>query len=192
MALFKNQTAGDFNQMMGKLIGLLKKHGPQSLLQKASSSLPKELRETAFAVAADLVFVDGSVEDDEKELLETIQRALEVPDDLAPRILEGLIIKNRGCSGIVIWFPEGSATLADEGDILIPLMGRIPKWGGRQFMTTKFNQCPNPKCERKAGWTGFDVYECKKCGTHYCLKCGNDRCPTCASKEQRKAGYVAS
>lgn len=96
MALFKNQTSNDFNQMMSKLLGLLKKHGPEALLQKAFSSLPKDLRETAFAVAADLVFADGSVEDDEKELLETIQRALAVPDDLALRILEVLMIKNRG------------------------------------------------------------------------------------------------
>lgn len=96
MALFKNQTANDFNQMMNKLIGLLKKHGPDTLLQRAFAGLPKELRETAFAVAADLVFADGSVESDEKELLETIQRAMGISDDLALKILEVLVIKNRG------------------------------------------------------------------------------------------------
>ncbi len=96
MALFKNQPADEFNNMMRKLIGLLKKHGPDSLLEKAFAGLPKELRETAFAVSADLVFADGSVEEDEKVLLEKIQQAMAVPDDLALRIIEVLMIKNRG------------------------------------------------------------------------------------------------
>lgn len=96
MQLFRNQSASEFSSMMDKLLGLLKKHGHTFLLEKATAGLPSELRETTFALCADLIFADGSVEDEEKELLEGIQQSLQVSDDLALKIIEVLQIKNRG------------------------------------------------------------------------------------------------
>lgn len=69
MELFRGQSADHFNSMIRKLQGLLQKHGPSFVLAKASETLPSDLKETAFALAADLVFADGSVESAEKQLL---------------------------------------------------------------------------------------------------------------------------
>jgi uncharacterized tellurite resistance protein B-like protein len=96
MALYQSQSGAEFSSMLDKLIGLLKKQGHTFLLEKAAASLPPELRETAFALATDLVFADGHVETEEKELLEEIQQQLKIPDDLALKIIEVLQIKNRG------------------------------------------------------------------------------------------------
>lgn len=96
MELYRTQSGSEFSSMLDKLLGLLKKHGHPFLLEKASAALPPELGETAFALATDLVFADGHVEEEEKELLETIQRSLAIPDDLALKIIEVLQIKNRG------------------------------------------------------------------------------------------------
>lgn len=96
MQLLRNQTAGEFNSMIRKLRGLLQKHGASWLLAKAAERLPVELRQTAFAISADLVFADGTVEPGEKKLLESIQVAMGIPDDLALKIVEVLQIKNRG------------------------------------------------------------------------------------------------
>lgn len=96
MRLFQGQSADNFNVMIDRLQGLLRKHGAQFLLDKATESLPRELKETAFAVIADLIFADGSVEDEEKALLEGIQGALGIPDDLAMQIVQVISIKNRG------------------------------------------------------------------------------------------------
>jgi tellurite resistance protein len=94
--LLKDQTVDEFNRMIRKLQALLQKQGIEFLLSKAYEALPVKLRETVFANAADLVFADGSVEDEEKQLLEDIKAALSVPDDLALKIVEVLQIKNRG------------------------------------------------------------------------------------------------
>jgi uncharacterized tellurite resistance protein B-like protein len=96
MQLLRNQTADQFNSMVRKLQGLLQKHDASWLLAKAAEGMPAELRETAFAVSADLIFADGSVEDDEKVVLEAIQNAMGVGDELAIKIIEVLQIKNRG------------------------------------------------------------------------------------------------
>ena len=96
MQLFKSQTADQFNSMIRKLQALLQKHGASFLLARATEVLPADLKETAFALAADLVFADGSVESSEKKLLEQIQSAMNVSDELAMKIVEVLAIKNRG------------------------------------------------------------------------------------------------
>lgn len=94
--LLKNQTAQEFGSSIRKLQALLQKHGANFVLAKAFEALPTQLRETVFANAVDLVFADGSVEDEEKQILEKIQAASNISDQLTVKIVEVLQIKNRG------------------------------------------------------------------------------------------------
>jgi tellurite resistance protein len=96
MSLLKGMSAEQFNSSIRNLQGLQQKHGSGWLLSKAAEVMPSDLRQTAFAIAADLVFADGSIESDEESALEAIQSAMQVPDDLAAKIIEVLVIKNRG------------------------------------------------------------------------------------------------
>ena len=96
MQLFKEQSGNEFSQMIDKLMGLIKKQGAPFVLEKAVQGMPVELQETVFALATDMIFADGSVEDEEKELLENLQAKLTIPDDVALKIIEVLQIKNRG------------------------------------------------------------------------------------------------
>ncbi len=94
--LYRAVNGDQFAAMMDKLHGLLRREGPEKLVARAAETLPPELRETGFALAADLVLADGSVETEEKELLELLQRQLGLDDGTALRIVEVLLIKNRG------------------------------------------------------------------------------------------------
>jgi hypothetical protein len=96
MKLYSNWSPNKYNQMMDRLIGILKREGLEGLIEKAASSLPDDLRETAFAGACDLVLADGVVEDAEKEFLDKLQKKLDISGDLALTIVEVMIIKNRG------------------------------------------------------------------------------------------------
>lgn len=96
MSLYRSQSGSEFQSMVDKLFGLLKKHGASALTEKAAAALPKELRETAFAVAVDFVFADGNVEETEKKLIETLHKSLEIPETTALNIIEVIEIKNRG------------------------------------------------------------------------------------------------
>ncbi len=96
MKLYENWTGDKFNQMMNRLVGMLKREGVDPLINRASEALPVELRETAFAAACDLVLADGVVEDAEKEFLDKLQKTLDISGDQALTIVEVMIIKNRG------------------------------------------------------------------------------------------------
>lgn len=96
MKLFQVQSVAEHKAMMDKLLGLLKRNDASFLLSKGAEFLPAELRETAFAVAGDFVFADGSVEKEEMAVLEKLQATLGVAEQQALKILEVLEIKNRG------------------------------------------------------------------------------------------------
>lgn len=94
MELLRHQTAGEFQAMLQKIGGLLSRLGPDRLLATSSAALPRDLRETAFAVAVDLVADQRSLPR-ERKTLKMLEERLGVASDLADRIVEVLAIKNR-------------------------------------------------------------------------------------------------
>jgi tellurite resistance protein len=95
MRLFQ-ESAESLERMKDYLVDNLKKHGPNELIKSAKASLPPQLGATAFAVAVDLVFSDGSVSDEEKAFIDDLRRILMIPDDLALKIVEVMTIKHQG------------------------------------------------------------------------------------------------
>jgi hypothetical protein len=95
MQLLRHQSPAEFKAMLHKIAGILRRQGRDALLASSSAALPHDLRETAFAVAVDLV-ADRPVRPDEEKTLKLVQRRLGVANDLAERIVEVLAIKNRG------------------------------------------------------------------------------------------------
>jgi tellurite resistance protein len=94
--MFNGLTQKQLSEMFKKLAKILEQEGVGGLVSIAKSSLPAELRETAFACAVDIALADGVVEDSEKALLEELQQVLSVPDDVGKSILQVMMIKNRG------------------------------------------------------------------------------------------------
>lgn len=95
MKLYQEKL-GQLDQIRNYLVENLKKHGPNELIQSAKAALPPQLTSTAFAIAADLVFSDGTVSVQERAFIDDLRRILEIPDDLAIKILEVITIKNQG------------------------------------------------------------------------------------------------
>ena len=96
MKMFEGLTEKQLSEMFKKLLTVLEKEGIGGLVAIAKSSLPDELRETAFCCAVDIALADGVIEDSEKALLEELQQVLEVSDDIGGKVLEVMMIKNRG------------------------------------------------------------------------------------------------
>lgn len=94
--LFSGMSDDDLVASTNRPFALLRKGGPGELIRSASPVLPNELRESAFAVAVDIAFSDGTVEDEEKQLIEDLQREFGIPDELAMQVVNVMIIKNRG------------------------------------------------------------------------------------------------
>ena len=95
MQLFKSSMDG-FERMKDYLVAALKKHGPNELIQCAKASLPPTLAPTAFTIAVDLVFSDGTVSSEEQSFVDDLRRILAIPDEMALKIVEVMTIKNQG------------------------------------------------------------------------------------------------
>lgn len=96
MKMFNNWDGKQFNNMMNRLIGMLKREQLDKFLAKTVEHLPDDLKATAFANACDLVLADGVVEDEEKDFLDKLQKQLDLDGDTALDIVNIMIIKNRG------------------------------------------------------------------------------------------------
>jgi uncharacterized tellurite resistance protein B-like protein len=96
MKLYDNWTGDKFNNMLNRMLGMLKREGLEPVLRRCAEVLPEPMHETVFANACDLVLADGVVEDAEKEFLDLLQKVLQISGDQAITIVEVMVMKNRG------------------------------------------------------------------------------------------------
>lgn len=92
---FDKYTAKQMNSIFQKLVKIIKNDGVEALVEKSRDSLPYELRETAFAVAIDLALADGHLDNSEKDILTKIQQHLGISDDVATKIIDVILVKNK-------------------------------------------------------------------------------------------------
>ncbi|WOD40078.1 tellurite resistance TerB family protein [Nodosilinea sp. E11] len=96
MALFSSYSADALQRLFNLVLNRLKQEGPGVLVNEAKAALPQDLRETAFAIATDLVLSDRTVTPQEQAFLEDLYRILDIPSALAQQIVQVMTIKNRG------------------------------------------------------------------------------------------------
>lgn len=96
MKLFRSYPNDVMQRMFDKLLGTLRREGMDSLFNTAKESLPEDLREAAFAVATDLILVDGVVTEEERDFLNDLFLALGLDSEVATQIVQVMMIKNRG------------------------------------------------------------------------------------------------
>ncbi|RUT04591.1 hypothetical protein DSM106972_041600 [Dulcicalothrix desertica PCC 7102] len=96
MKLYRSYSNDVMQRMFDKLLGILRHEGINGLFDVAKESLPYDMRESAFAVATDLILADGVVAIEEKEFLDDLYQALSLDSEVATQIIEVMLIKNRG------------------------------------------------------------------------------------------------
>jgi tellurite resistance protein len=96
MKLYQRFTDKQYNQMLNKLYGAIKKKGVDSMVDACADALPQPLRDTAFANAVDIVLADGVLEPDERAFVNRLQSKLSVEKQKAMEIVEIMVIKNKG------------------------------------------------------------------------------------------------
>jgi len=96
MQLFRSYPDDVMRKMFDRLLSILQRQGPEILMAASIASLPHELQETAFAITTDIVLADGEVTEEEEEFLNQLYRALEISEETALKIIDVMMIKNRG------------------------------------------------------------------------------------------------
>ncbi|MGK7928687.1 MAG: tellurite resistance TerB family protein [Spirulina sp.] len=96
MRLFRSYSVDVLRKMFDTLSGTLRREGGTALFEAALATLPHDLYDTTFAIATDLVLSDGEVSKEEEELLGSLHRALNIPQDQVNQIIQVMVIKNKG------------------------------------------------------------------------------------------------
>jgi len=95
MKMFHGYSERETRDIFEKLFKVLEKEGIGGLVAIAKSSLPDDLRETAFTCAVDIALADGVIEENENALLQELQHVLDISDELGGKILDVMVIKHR-------------------------------------------------------------------------------------------------
>ncbi|MBV6623938.1 MAG: tellurite resistance TerB family protein [Rivularia sp. (in: Bacteria)] len=95
LKLFNSYSTEDMQSMFDVLSGIIRHEGVNNLFDSAKDSLSEELRETAFAVATDLILAD-SILIEEQDFLVELYQALRIRGEIGQKIIEVMFIKNRG------------------------------------------------------------------------------------------------
>lgn len=71
------------------------KYGIEAIVTAALPAVKASMKPTLFATAVDFILADGIVNSKEETLLEDLQKGLGIADDLASKIVEVMMIKNK-------------------------------------------------------------------------------------------------
>ena len=96
MKMFRNFNQNQMGNLLNKLTNIIQRQGFDVLIKMSNESLPSDLKETAFAVATDLVFTDGDVDATEQQVITKIQVMMGISEAQAMKIIEVMMIKNKG------------------------------------------------------------------------------------------------
>ncbi|MDJ0733475.1 MAG: tellurite resistance TerB family protein [Nostocaceae cyanobacterium] len=96
MKLFRSYSHDAMLKIFDKVLGIVRTQGINALFNAAEEFLPHDLREAAFAVAADLLLADGIVTAEERGFLGDLHLSLGITSDTATQIVQVMLIKNQG------------------------------------------------------------------------------------------------
>ena len=95
LKVLNRHSKDEMQSMLDELSGMIRHEGVNSLFDAAKDSMQEDLRETAFAIATDLVLADGILTE-EQDFLTELYQALRIRSEIGQKIIEVMIIKNQG------------------------------------------------------------------------------------------------
>lgn len=95
MARFRDRSGGVVGSLIARMKTLVGEADPQLLLNAIGAAIPSHLRQSAFAIAADVTLVDGRLEHLERRFLDDTARVLELSPAVAETTLNVIRVKNR-------------------------------------------------------------------------------------------------
>jgi tellurite resistance protein len=91
---FRHRSGEAVGRRIERVRTLFRQQGVSPLVEAAARALPARLRPAAFAIAADIVLVDGRLERAEGRFLAELARQLRLGAETARRIRDVIRIKN--------------------------------------------------------------------------------------------------
>jgi hypothetical protein len=94
MRRFRHRDGEDVDELIDIVRERMEQSGIDAVLEQAVGMLPARLRQSAFAVATDLLLADAALQRSERRFLLGLAKGLGLPPKLAQEILRVMLIKN--------------------------------------------------------------------------------------------------
>jgi uncharacterized membrane protein YebE (DUF533 family) len=94
MRRFRQRDGEDVDELIDIVRERMEQSGIDAVLEQAVGMLPARLRQSAFAVATDLLLADAALQRSERRFLLGLAKDLGLPPKLAQEILRVMLIKN--------------------------------------------------------------------------------------------------
>ena len=95
MRLFRSYSQDDIEEMVARVGDFYSRYGAKPVIKAAIEVVPPDLRESVFAIAADLVLAGGASLDGLTTLMR-MQDILKIPHSIAQQVIQVMRIKSRG------------------------------------------------------------------------------------------------
>jgi uncharacterized tellurite resistance protein B-like protein len=95
MRLYRDVPGEHLQRLIDVATNAVAEHGVDGLLPTCAAAIPEDLRAPLFALAVELVFVDGRIVEREKRFIDELQAAFGIDEETAMRIIGVLLIKSR-------------------------------------------------------------------------------------------------
>lgn len=95
MRRFRRRSGDAVAREIERMRNHVERRGAGRVIADGARSIPARLRPSVFAVAADLVLADGTLDTSERRFLERLAAALQLDAAAADRIQEVMLVKNR-------------------------------------------------------------------------------------------------
>jgi hypothetical protein len=92
--LLQNLNGQQYKSVIDKLFVILKREGPDQLMNLGVEGLSEKYYKGAFAIVCDLLFSDGRIEKEEEVLLEKYKDKLKIDNETALNVVSVIAMKN--------------------------------------------------------------------------------------------------
>ena len=94
MKRFRRKSGDRVNRIIEAMRTLIETEGAVAVIAAAAHAVPERLRAAAFAVSADLVLADGTIEPAERHFLERLARNLRLDRRTRDGLVQAMLVKN--------------------------------------------------------------------------------------------------
>lgn len=95
MRRFRRKSGEDVGRTIEHMRQFVSEHGAGAVLASAGHVIPGRLRLSAFALTADLLLADGTIEPAERRFLNRLAADLRLDMDAARSLVDAMLVKNR-------------------------------------------------------------------------------------------------
>lgn len=92
---YPNRDEFDFETYYAHFDNILNNNDRKALVSHCVSVIKSDHRETVFTFIVDGVLADGHLTDEEERIIESLKTQFDISNDLASKIIEVMIIKNK-------------------------------------------------------------------------------------------------